>query len=67
MDCYEDKECIKMELINLIKPKDVIAIIILTMLFILLLKGFNGWVQGSMSFILAYYFIKRMEGKDNGN
>ena len=46
--------------------KDIIAILVLIMCFVLLLMKYNGWIQGTMTLILAYYFVKRTEGKDNG-
>jgi len=49
-----------------IKPKDIIALVTLIMCFVLLLLHYNGYIQGIMTLILAYYFVKRREGKDNG-
>jgi len=48
------------------KIKDIVAIMVLIMCFILLLLKYNGYVQGIMTLILGYYFVKRTEGKDNG-
>ena len=50
-----------------IQPKDIIAVIVLIMCFVLLLLHYNGFIQGTMTFVLAYYFVKRRSGEDNGN
>lgn len=43
-----------------IYPKDIIAVVVLILGFILLFKGFDGWVQGVMALIIGYYFSKRV-------
>ena len=46
-----------------IQFSDIIALLILIAGFTLLLKGYDGYIQGIMSLIIGYYFGKRMEAK----
>lgn len=39
-------------------PKDVIALVSVVGLLGLLFIGYNGWVQATMTTILAYYFFR---------
>mgnify|MGYP001608533557 FL=1 len=38
--------------------KDIIALISIVGLFGLLFIGYNGWVQASITTIIAYYFFR---------
>jgi len=55
-----------MKFINKFGPKDIVAIIVLVGCFILKLKGADGTVSLIMTAVVSYYFVKRVEGKDNG-
>ena len=39
--------------------KDIIALVCIAGLFGLLFIGYNGWVQASITTILAYYFFSQ--------
>ena len=43
-----------------IYPRDIIAVIVIIGCFVLLLTGFNGWVQGVAALVIGYYFSKRV-------
>lgn len=43
-----------------IYPRDIIAILTLTAIFILMGLGHNGWLQGIGTAVIVYYFSKRM-------
>jgi len=46
-------------------PRDIIATITLTAIFILLACGHNGWLQGVGAVIIGYYFSKRVYEEKN--
>jgi len=46
--------------IQTIYPRDVIAALCLTAIFILIAFGHNGWLQGVGAVIIGYYFSKRV-------
>jgi len=48
-----------------IYPRDIIAILVLIGIFFLILKGFNGWLQGIGAVIIGYYFSKRVYEENN--
>ena len=53
-------------LIEKVMPRDVIAVVILFLLFVLKLRGINGKVDIAIALIIGYYFSKRVyEEKNN--
>jgi len=50
-----------------IKPKDVMAFLVIVGYFIAKWQNFNGEVNTAFMLILGYYFVKRQDGKDSGN
>ena len=48
------------------QPKDIFALIIILVFAFLKIKGVNGSLDGVIGLILGYYFVKRIENKDNG-
>ncbi len=51
--------------IETIYPRDIIAVLVLTAIFILIALGHNGWLQGVGAVIIGYYFSKRVY-EENG-
>jgi hypothetical protein len=49
-----------------IKPKDIIACIVLLGVFVLKAVGKDGQVDIAGSLILGYYFAHRADGNDKG-
>lgn len=49
-----------------IKPKDIIAIILILAFISFKLTGHNGSLDTAMALLLGYYFVKRIEHKDDG-
>ena len=43
-----------------IHPRDIIALFVLTIIFFLIYKGFDGWLMGIGAVIIGYYFSKRV-------
>jgi len=54
-----------MKMINF-KPKDIVAILALVLIFGLKLAGKDGLLDGAIALILGYYFAHRQNGDDNG-
>lgn len=48
------------------KPKDVIALVAITLIVILKLNDVDGQLDMFMALILGYYFAHRADGTDNG-
>jgi len=48
------------------KPKDIVAILALVLIFTLKLAGKDGLLDGAIALILGYYFAHRKDGDDNG-
>jgi len=48
-----------------VQPRDVIALLILTAIFILIGLGKDGWLQGIGAVIIGYYFSKRVYEEKN--
>lgn len=48
------------------RPKDFIAIVLLTIFIGLKIAGFDGTVDGGFLLIVGYYFAHRQDGIDNG-
>jgi len=46
-------------------PKDIIALIVLVIIFILISFGHDGWLQGIGAVIIGYYFSKRVYEEKN--
>ena len=49
-----------------IKPKDIIAAIVILGFIFMRLKGFDGGLDAGVAVILGYYFVKRQNGQDCG-
>lgn len=50
-----------------LKPKDIIAALVIIGFIALRLKGINGGLDATIALILGYYFVKRTTGTDNGH
>ena len=50
----------------MMKSKDFKALVVLVGIGILKYNGVNGTLDGVAGLILGYYFVKRIEHKDNG-
>jgi len=48
-----------------IYPRDIIAVLVLTAIFILISLGYDGWLQGVGAVIIGYYFSKRVYEENN--
>lgn len=46
--------------IDRIQPRDIIGAGCLAIIFYLISKGFDGWLQGVGALIIGYYFSKRI-------
>ena len=49
-----------------LQPKDYIAVLVILVILILKLRGFNGYMDAAFGIILGYYFVKRRDGIDSG-
>jgi len=48
------------------KPKDVLAGLVLVVYTIMKLRGLDGSMDAALGLMLGYYFVKRSNGQDNG-
>jgi len=53
------------EWMETVQPRDIIALIILVMIFCLIGMGRDGWLQGVGAVIIGYYFSKRVYEETN--
>jgi len=51
--------------INTIHPRDIIALILIFLCFILKMKGLDGTVSVTFALIVGYYFSKRVYEENN--
>jgi len=51
--------------IEVIYPRDIIAIIVLIAVFVLIGLGHNSYLQGIAAVIIGYYFSKRIYEENN--
>lgn len=49
-----------------LKPKDIVALLIITALILFKLTGHNGSLDTPVALIIGYYFVKRETGEDKG-
>lgn len=49
-----------------LKPKDLIAVLIIIGMIIFKLTGHNGTLDTTVALIIGYYFAKRETNVDNG-
>ena len=49
-----------------LKPKDIIAGMVILGYFVLKALGVNGALDPAIFLVLGYYFVKRQNGSDNG-
>ena len=49
-----------------LKPKDIIAVVVIAAVVILKLNHLNGTLDAALGLILGYYFVKRVDGIDKG-
>ena len=50
---------------NKVQPRDVIALVVLLVIFSLFAMGYDGWLQGIGAMIIGYYFSKRVYEEKN--
>ena len=48
------------DFINKIQPRDIIAVLVLIMLFLLKYLGLDGIVDSAIALVIGYYFSKRV-------
>lgn len=49
-----------------VKPKDIIAVLVIFAWVFAKYIHIDTVIDGALMLVLGYYFVKRVEGKDNG-
>ena len=49
-----------------LKPKDIVALLVIIGLILFKLTGNNGSLDVAVAVVVGYYFVKRENGQDKG-
>lgn len=53
--------------IKILRPKDIIAIIIIVGVVVMKFYGIDSGLNGAIGMMMGYYFVKRESGQDIGH